>query len=172
MIKDKQNLRIYEYNPKNCLNYISQIFTTKGKCIHNQFHVYSTLKRDENNFSAGINTVLNDSYERKIAIKSIKGVESNIVNFLIKFLKSFCQSVERIKIVKQSNCFYKYDLDNLLYGIIAKEKKMKINVKTKLINLKNKLKHRNYKKIKNDDESYIGLNKTVSTTTTMKYFQI
>ena len=173
-IKDTEfdNLRIYEYKPKNCLNYISQIFTTKGKCIHNQFHVYSTLKRDENNFSAGINTVLNDTYERKIAIKSIKGVESNIVNFLIKFLKSFCQSVERIKIVKQSNCFNKYDLDNLLYGIIVKEKKMKINVKTKLINLKNKLKHRNYKKIKNEDESYIGLNKTVSTTTTMKYFQI
>ena len=173
-IKDTEfdNLRIYEYKPKNCLNYISQIFTTKGKCIHNQFHVYSTLKRDENNFSAGINTVLNDTYERKIAIKSIKGVESNIVNFLIKFLKRFCQSVERIKIVKQSNCFYKYDLDNLLYGIIVKEKKMKINVKTKLINLKNKLKHRNYKKIKNEDESYIGLNKTVSTTTTMKYFQI
>ena len=173
-IKDTEfdNLRIYEYKPKNCFNYISQIFKTKGKCIHNQFHVYSTLKRDEDNFSAGINTVLNDSYERKIFIKSIKGVESNIVNFLIQFLKSFCQSVERIKIVKQSSCFYKYDLDNLLYGIIIKEKKSKINVKTKLINLKNKLKHRNYKKIKNDDESYIGLNKTVSTTTTMKYFQI
>ena len=173
-IKDTEfdNLRIYEYKPKNCFNYISQIFKTKGKCIHNQFHVYSTLKRDEDNFSAGINTVLNDSYERKIFIKSIKGVESNIVNFLIQFLKTFCQSVERIKIVKQSNCFYKYDLDNLLYGIIIKEKKSKINVKTKLINLKNKLKHRNYKKIKNDDESYIGLNKTVSTTTTMKYFQI
>ena len=173
-IKDTEfdNLRIYEFKPKNCFNYIPEIFKTKGKCVYNQFHVYSTLKRDENNFSGGINTVLNDSYERKIAIKSIKGIESNIVNFLIQFLKSFCQSIERIKVIKQSNCFNKYDLDNLLYGIIIQEKKSKINVKSKLINLKNKIKHRNYKKIKNEDESYIGLNKSVTTTSTMKYFQI
>ena len=135
-IKDTEfdNLRIYEYKPKNCFNYISEVFKTKGKCIYNQFHVYSILKRDENNFSGGINTVLNDSYERKIAIKSIKGIESNIINFIIQFLKSFCQNIERIKVIKQSNCFYKYDLDNLLCGIIIKEKKSKINMKSKIIN--------------------------------------
>ena len=173
-IKDTEfdNLRIYEYKPKNCFNYITEIFKAKGKCIYNQFHVYSSLKRDENNFTGGINSVLKDSYERKIAIKSIKGVESNLVNFLIRFLKSFCQNIERIKIIKQSSCFDKYALDNILYEIIIKEKKSKINMKSKLINLKNKIRHRNYKKIKNEDESYIGLNKSVTTTTTMKYFEI
>jgi len=173
-IKDTEfdNLRIYEYKPKNCFNYITEIFKTKGKCIYNQFHVYSSLKRDENNFTGGINSVLKDSYERKIAIKSIKGVESNLINFLIRFLKSFCQNIERIKIIKQSNCFDKYALDDILYEIIIKEKKSKINMKSKLINLKNKIRHRNYKKIKNEDESYIGLNKSVTTTTTMKYFEI
>lgn len=173
-IKDTEfdNLRIYEYKPKNCFNYITEIFKTKGKCIYNQFHVYSSLKRDENNFTGGINSVLKDSYERKIAIKSIKGVESNLVNFLIRFLKSLCQNIERIKIIKQSSCFDKYALDNILYEIIIKEKKSKINMKSKLINLKNKIRHRNYKKIKNEDESYIGLNKSVTTTTTMKYFEI
>ena len=173
-IKDTEfdNLRIYEYKPKNCFNYITEIFKTKGKCIYNQFHVYSSLKRDENNFTGGINSVLKDSYERKIAIKSIKGVESNLINFLIRFLKSFCQNIERIKIIKQSSCFDKYALDNILYEIIIKEKKSKINMKSKLINLKNKIRHRNYKKIKNEDESYIGLNKSVTTTTTMKYFEI
>ena len=173
-IKDTEfdNLRIYEFKPKNCFNYLTEIFKTKGKCIYNQFYVYSTLKRDENNFNSGINTVLKDSYERKITIKSIKGLESNIVNFLIQYLKSFCQSVERIKVIKQSNCFNKYDLDNSLYEIIIKEKKSKINVKSKLINLKNKIKHSSYKKIKNEDESYIGLNRTVVTTSTMKYFEI
>ena len=173
-IKDTEfdNLRIYEYKPKNCFNYITEIFKTKGKCIYNQFHVYSSLKRDENNFTGGINSVLKDSYERKIAIKSIKGVESNLVNFLIRFLKSFCQNIERIKIIKQSSCFDKYALDNILYEIIIKEKKSKINMKSKLINLKNKIRHRNYKRIKNEDESYIGLNKSVTTTTTMKYFEI
>ena len=109
---------------------------------------------------------MKDSYERKITIKSIRGMESNIVNFLIQYLKSFCQNVERIKVIKQSNCFNKYDLDNLLCDIIVK------NVKSKLINLKNKIKHRSYKKIKNEDESYIGLNRTVVTTQTMKYFEI
>ena len=173
-IKDTEfdNLRIYEFKPKNCFNYLTEILKTKGKCIYNQFYVYSTLKRDENNFSSGINTVLKDSYERKITIKSIRGMESNIVNFLIQYLKSFCQNVERIKVIKQSNCFNKYDLDNLLCDIIVKEKKSKLNVKSKLINLKNKIKHRSYKKIKNEDESYIGLNRTVVTTQTMKYFEI
>ena len=173
-IKDTEfdNLRIYEFKPKSCFNYITEIFKTKGKCIYNQFYVYSTLKRDENNFSGGINSVLKDSYERKIAIKSVRGIESNIVNFLIQFLKSFCQNIERIKIIRQSNCFNKYDLDNLLLGIIMQEKKSKINMKSKLINLKNKIKHRNYKKIKNEDESYINMNKSVVTTSTMKYFEI
>ena len=38
--------------------------------------------------------------------------------------------------------------------------------------MKNKIKHSSYKKIKNEDESYIGLNRTVVTTSTMKYFEI
>ena len=174
-IKDTEydNLRIYEYKPKNCINYITEICKTKGKCIYNQFYIYSTLKRDENNFSCGINTVLKDSYERKIAIKSIKGIESNIIDFLIKFLKTLCQNVERIKIIKQSNCFNKYDLENILHNVIYNEKKSKLNMKSKLINLKNKVKHRNYKRIKNnEDDSFMGLNKSVITTTTHKYYEI
>ena len=173
-IKDTEfdNLRIYEYRPKNCINYITEIFKTKGKCIYNQFHIYTALKRDENNFNSGINSVLKDCYERKIAIKLIKGVESNIINFLIKFLKTLCQSVERIKIIKQSSCFNKYDLESILHNVIFNEKKSKLNMKSKLINLKNKVTYRNYKKIKNEDESFMGLNKSITTTTTRKYLDI
>ena len=172
-----ENLRIYQYVPKNCCDYISEFFNTKGKCIRNQFHVYSSLKRDENNFNSGINTVLKDTYERKIAIKSVKGIESNIIKFMIQFLKTFCQSVERIKIIKQSNCFFKYNLEKELNDIIEKEKETKIKTKSKLFDFKNK--KFKYKKLKNDDESMLGLNTlnkslniNINTTDSFKYLEI
>ena len=174
-----ENLRIYQYVPKNCCDYIYEFFNTKGKCIRNQFHVYSSLKRDENNFNSGINTVLKDTYERKIAIKSVKGIESNIIKFMIQFLKKFCQSVERIKIIKQSNCFFKYNLEKELNDIIEKEKETKIKTKSKLFDFQNK--KFKYKKLKNDDESMLGLNTlnkslnlniNINTTDSFKYLEI
>ena len=153
---DYENLRIYQYIPKNCCDYFSEIINTKGKCIRNQFHVYSSLKRDENNFNNGLNQILKDTYERKLAIKSVKGIESNIIKFMIQFLKALCHSVERIKIIKQSNCFYKYNLEKELNKVINKEKESKMNIKSKLFDFKNK--KLKYKKLKNDDESTLGLN--------------
>ena len=151
---DYENLRIYQYVPKNCFDYISEFINNKGKCIRNQFHVHASLKRDENNFNSGINSILKDTYERKIAIRSVRGIESNIIKFMIQFLKTFCQSVDRIKIVKQSNCFYKYNLEKELNNIIEKEANTKM--KSKLFNFKNK--KFKYKRLKNEDESMIGLN--------------
>ena len=172
-----ENLRIYQYIPKNCIDYIKEVFNTKGQCIRNQFHVYSSLKRDENNFSSGISQILKDTYEKKIAIKSVKGIESNIIKFMIQFLKTLCKSIERIKIIKQSNCFYKYNLEKELNDIIEIEKESKIKIKTKLFNFKNK-KYR-YKKLKNEDESMLSLNSfnkninpNVTTTETFKYSEI
>ena len=118
--------------------------------------------------------------KKKIVIKSIKGIESNIINFMIQFLKTFCQSVERIKIIRQSDCFYKYNLEKELNDIIEKEKeiKMNMNMKKKLFNFKNKTKNK-YRKIKNEDESMIGLNTlnkslnpNITTTETFKYLEI
>ena len=175
-----ENLKIYQYIPKNCFDYISEIFNTKGKCVRNQFHVYSSLKRDENNFSSGLSQILKDTYERKIAIKSVKGIESNIIKFMIQFLKTLCQSIEKIKILKQSDCFYQYNLENELNDIIEKEKERKIIIKNnkKLFNFKNK--KFKYRKLKNDDESIIGINSTnksfhapnITTTESFKYLEI
>ena len=175
-----ENLKIYQYIPKNCFDYISEIFNTKGKCVRNQFHVYSNLKRDENNFSSGLSQILKDTYERKIAIKSVKGIESNIIKFMIQFLKTLCQSIEKIKILKQSDCFYQYNLENELNDIIEKEKERKIIIKNnkKLFNFKNK--KFKYRKLKNDDESIIGINSTnksfhapnITTTESFKYLEI
>ena len=172
-----ENLRIYQYIPKNCIDYVKEIFNTKGKCIRNQFHVYSSLKRDENNFSSGLNQILKDTYEKKIAIKSVKGIESNIIKFMIQFLKTLCKSIERIKIIKQSNCFYKYNLEKVLNEIIEKEKESKVIIKNKLFNFKNK--KFKYKKLKNEDESMLSLNSinksinpNVTTTESFKYLEI
>ena len=99
---------------------------------------------------------------------------------MIQFLKTFCQSVERIKIIRQSDCFYKYNLEKELNDIIEKEKeiKMNMNMKKKLFNFKNKTKNK-YRKIKNEDESMIGLNTlnkslnpNITTTETFKYLEI
>ena len=173
-----ENLRIYQYVPKNCFDYISEIINTKGKCIRNQFHVYSSLKRDENNFSSGPCQILKDSYERKIAIRSVKGIKSNIIKFMIQFLKTLCQSIEKIKILNQSDCFYKYNLENELNDIIEKEKENKLVIKNKLFNFKNK--KLRYKKLKNDDESILSLNSinkslnppNITTTDSIKYLEI
>lgn len=175
-----ENLKIYEYTPKNCCDYITEIINTKGKCIHNQFYVYSNLKRDEDNFSSGISTILKDTYEKKISIKSIKGIESNIINFMIQFLKTFCQSIERVKIIKQSNCFNKYNLEQELNDVIQLEREIKIssNMNKKLFNFKNKAKNK-YRKLRNEDDSMLGLNtmnkslnSNITTTETFKYLEI
>jgi hypothetical protein len=170
-----ENLSIYQYVPKNCFDYISEFINNKGKCIRNQFHVHASLKRDENNFNSGINSVLKDIYERKIAIRSVKGIESNIIKFMIQFLKTFCQSVDRIKIIKQSNCFLKYNLEKELNDIIEKETNIKM--KSKLFNFRNK--KFKYKKLKSEDDSMIGLNTSnkslnthINETDSFKYLEI
>ena len=170
-----ENLSIYQYVPKNCFDYISEFINNKGKCIRNQFHVHASLKRDENNFNSGINSVFKDIYERKIAIRSVKGIESNIIKFMIQFLKTFCQSVDRIKIIKQSNCFLKYNLEKELNDIIEKETNIKM--KSKLFNFRNK--KFKYKKLKSEDDSMIGLNTSnkslnthINETDSFKYLEI
>ena len=119
---DYENIKIFEYDPENCFDYINNFFKSKGKLIFNQFQVSAILKRDENNFHSGINTFLNDIYERKICIKSIKGEESHIKNFIINYLKHFCLSIDHVKIIKQSDCFLKLNLEQTLNQIIQTNK--------------------------------------------------
>ena len=62
------------------------------------------------------------------------------MSFIIRFLKALCQSVEKIKIIKESNCFIKYNLEKELNDIIQKEKFTKINIKAKLFDFTFKIK--------------------------------
>ena len=115
---ERDNISIYEFKNKNCLsNLINKI--CRNKDAVNRLQVLSILKRDENNFDTGINSLLNDTYERKISIKTIKGNPQNSINIIVKFLRNFCINAEKIKIIKQSKCFLRYNLESDLKNVIS-----------------------------------------------------
>ena len=147
-----ENLNIYEYKPKNCCEKIKYLL--KNKYIKNEFHVMIILKRDVNNFTRGIHTFLNDINERKLSIKSIKGNEKNIIQFLINFLSKLCLSINKIKIIEQSKILLKYNLEEIIQKIIHNKKieifKSKNISKDILYNSKNS----NYQQLI-DDETYV-----------------
>ena len=153
-IKDTQyeNINIYEYHSKNCCENIKYIL--KKKFIRNQFQVLTILKSNENNFNTGINTFLNDINERKVSIKAIKGNEKNIIQFIMNFLNNFIISMNKVKIIKQSKCLLKYNLDSKLKTLINNHK-LEIYKKS---NIPNNIilssKNSNYQKLINE-ETYV-----------------
>ena len=112
------------------------------------------LKSNENNFSTGINTFLNDINERKLSIKAIKGNEQSIIIFLVNFLQKFGESMNKIKIIKQSKCLLKYNIEENLKNIINNRKK-EIYTKAKIPNeILYSSKNSNYQNLI-DDETYV-----------------
>ena len=103
----RDNINVYEYNPKNIFERLLFCLSNKRAFIKNVFQVITILKKDENNFTSGINYYLNDNYERKICIKTVRGTEKNVINFIIKYLKLLCASINKIKVIKQTKNFYK-----------------------------------------------------------------
>lgn len=153
-IKDSEfeNLNVYEYKPKNfCEN---MKYCLKNKYIKNEFQVLVILKSDENNFSTGVNTFLNDVNERKISIKSIRGNEQSIIQFFINFLSKLCLSINKIKFIKQSKCLLKYNFEESIQRIIQNKK----NEIYKSVNLPKDIlrssQNSNYQKLI-DDETYV-----------------
>ena len=112
---------IYEYKPKYCYEKIKYCIANK-KYIKNQFQVVALLQKEEKKYASGLNSFINDNYERKISIKSIKGHERNLKNILVKFLNSFCSNANKIKIYKQSKCLLSYNLENKLNSQIRNKK--------------------------------------------------
>ena len=146
-----ENLNIFEYNPKCCENLK---YLIKKKYKKNQFQVLTILNNNENNFTTGINTFLNDTNERKLSIKAIKGSEQNIIQFILIFLQKFCISMNKIKIIKQSKCLLKYNIEENLKNMIDNKKNeifKKSNIPNDLLNTSKNL---NYQKLI-DDETYV-----------------
>ena len=152
-IKDSEfeNLNIYEYKPSNCCEKLK--YCLKSKYVKNEFQVLVILKSDENNFTTGVNTFLNDTYERKISIKSIKGNEQKIIQFFISFLSKFCLSINKIKLIKQSKCLLKYNIEENIQNII-RNKKIEIYKSLKLPKDLYGSQNSNYQKLI-DDETYV-----------------
>ena len=153
-IKDTEyeNVNIFEYHPKNCCENLKYIF--KRKFIRNQIQVLTILKTNENNFNTGISSFLNDTSERKLSIKAIKGNEQNLIQFIINFLQKFCISMNKIKVIKQSKCLLKYNIEENLLKIINNRKNeiyKKSNIPNNLLNTS---RNSNYQKLL-DDKTYV-----------------
>ena len=104
-------INIYEYNPKNIFEKMVYCIPIKKHFIKNIFQVSTILKKDENNFKSGLNYFLNDTYERKIAIKTIKGNEKNVSNFIVKYFNALAPFINKIKITKQSKIIAQFNLE-------------------------------------------------------------
>jgi len=139
------NINIYEYNTNNVFKKMVYCLFNDKTFKRNVFQVSTVLQKDENNFTSGLNYFLNDNNEKKLAIKTIKGNEKNIIAFMIKYLKLIAGFVNKIKIIKQSKILFKYDLEKILNEQIQ----MKKNILLKNINIPKK------KFLINDDEETI-----------------
>ena len=139
------NINIYEYNTNNVFKKMVYCLFNDKTFKRNVFQVSTVLQKDENNFTSGLNYFLNDNNEKKLAIKTIKGNEKNIIAFMIKYLKLIAGSVNKIKIIKQSKILFKYDLEKILNEQIQ----MKKNILLKNINIPKK------KFLMKDDEETI-----------------
>ena len=153
-IKDTEyeNINIFEYHPKNCCENLKYIF--KRKFIRNQIQILATLKSNENKFNTGINSFLNDTSERKLSIRAIKGNEQNIIQFIINFLQKFSLSMNKIKVIKQSKCLLKYNIEENLLKIINNRKNeiyKKSNISNDFLNIS---KNSSYQKLI-DDKTYV-----------------
>ena len=153
-IKDTEyeNINIFEYHPKNFCENLKYIF--KRKFIRNQIQILATLKSNENKFNTGINSFLNDTSERKLSIRAIKGNEQNIIQFIINFLQKFSLSMNKIKVIKQSKCLLKYNIEENLLKIINNRKNeiyKKSNISNDLLNIS---KNSSYQKLI-DDKTYV-----------------
>jgi hypothetical protein len=128
------NINIYEYNTNNVFKKMVYCLFNDKTFKRNVFQVSTVLQKDENNFTSGLNYFLNDNNEKKLAIKTIKGNEKNIIAFMIKYLKLIAGSVNKIRIIKQSKILFKYDLEKILNEQIQ----MKKNILLKNINIPKK----------------------------------
>ena len=116
------NVDIYEYHTNNIFQQMVYCLFNEKAFIKNVFQVTTILQKDENNFTNGLNYFLNDNKERKLAIKSVKGNEKNIITFMIKYLKLLAASVNKIKIIKQSKSLFKYNIEQILNEQISNKK--------------------------------------------------
>ena len=124
-IKENQfeNVSAYEYKENNCFkNIINNCFKKNKENNIQQFHITIILKRDENDFSSGVNSFVHDKYERTLLIRTIKGNEKESSEKIFKILKHFSLLVSKIKIIQKSKNFNDYNIEQYLKQYITRKK--------------------------------------------------
>ena len=116
-----ESIRVYEFNEKNCFKICFKKFSCK-KYQNLQFHITIILKRDENDFSSGLNSFVGDKYERTLLIKTIKGNKKESVNQIVKILKHFSLLSSKIKIIQKSKSFNNLNLENFVKQYLIRKK--------------------------------------------------
>ena len=116
-----ESIKVYEYNEKNCFKICLKQCCFK-KYQNLQFHITIILKRDENDFSSGLNSFVGDKYERTLLIKTIKGNKKESVNQIVKILKHFSLLSSKIKIVQKSKSFNNLNLENFIKQYLIRKK--------------------------------------------------
>ena len=116
-----ESIRVYEFNEKNCFKICFKKFSCK-KYQNLQFHITIILKRDENDFSSGLNSFVCDKYERTLLIKTIKGNEKESVHQIVKILKHFSLLSSKIKIIQKSKSFNNLNLENFVKQYLIRKK--------------------------------------------------
>lgn len=107
----QERVCVYEYKETNCFK---NIFSKKCK-KKSKFHVNIILDNSNNP---------NDSYERRIIIRSINGEEKEMVKKIIQFIKHLCYSITKIKIIKQSKIFISYNLAKYIELLMHDKKRL------------------------------------------------
>ena len=166
-IKENQfeNVSAYEYKENNCFkNIINNCFKKNKENNIQQFHITIILKRDENDFSSGVNSFVHDKYERTLLIRTIKGNEKESSEKIFKILKHFSLLVSKIKIIQKSKNFNDYNIEQYLKQYITrkkaelyKEKNLPFNsdYHINFQNMENKKKNENKYKELIEEESFV-----------------
>ena len=120
-----EKISVYQYKENNCLkNIFGNCFQKKIKENNNsiQIHFTTILKRDENDFSSGVNSFVHDKYERTILIRTIQGNEEKSTEKIFKILKHFSLLVSKIKIIQKSKHFNNYNIEQYIKQYIIRKK--------------------------------------------------
>lgn len=106
----QERVCVYEYKGKGCLK---RLF--KKKKPKSQFHVNVVLDNSNS---------LNDTYERRLIIRTINGEEKEMVKKITQFIKQLCSSLTKIKILKQSKVFNSLNLSKYIELLMQDKKRI------------------------------------------------
>jgi hypothetical protein len=84
----------------------------------------------------------------------VRGNEQNIIQFFLNFLSKFCLSINKIKLIKQSKCLLKYNIEQSIQKLIQNKKEQIYKSLKFPKDILHSSQNSNYQKLI-DDETYV-----------------